>query len=115
MKEDIYFTAPHNNRKVKVGTLVQLADGIAFIKKVTRSRHFMRVIQGYGIQKQVFDNHLRGKKGYIFIIEDDTGKKLRASIKNWTNNSSTQNYGDGKQIFLSEKFMEKEDNNNLIV
>ena len=65
----------------------------------------MRLVEGYGIQKEVFDEYLRGKKGRIAFKEIDTGRFLIASINTWTEHSKAGNYGDGKQIFLSERYM----------
>jgi len=88
-----------------VGYLQLSPKGRVFYKPVKRIKHFMRVVDGYGIQKAVFDEYLRGRKGRVIVHEKDTGKYLVASIKTWTLHSSNQNFGDGKQIFLSERFM----------
>jgi len=66
----------------------------------------MRRVSGYGIQKEAFDKYLRGKKGRITIFEKDTHKMLDATIKMWEEHGSYQNFGFGKQVFLSEKYME---------
>lgn len=76
-----------------------------FDKHVERSKHYMKRVKGYGIQKEVFDEYLRGRKGIIRIHEKDTGKWLIASIKTWTDHNHTANYGGGKQVFLSCRFM----------
>ena len=96
--------------KKMVGTLEKTAKGIVFRKSVVRSKHYMRVIGGYGIQKEIFDKYLRGNKGRIIIQESDTGKFLVASINTWTEHSRSGNYGDGKQIFLAERFMHGSEN-----
>jgi len=100
----------HYRRKLTVGRLLCSHKGRIFYKPVERKKHFMRIVSGYGIQKEVFDEYLRGRKGRVFIHEKDTGKWLIASIKTWTHHSSTQNFGDGKQIFLSERFMHNAEN-----
>lgn len=91
----------------KVGKLFITKSGRIYFKRVNRKKHYMRIVQGYGIQKEVFEKYLRGRKGSVVINETDTGDKLVASIKTWIEHSSAANYGDGKQIFLSEKYMEK--------
>lgn len=93
-----------------IGYLQLTKTGRTFYKPVIRAKHFMRVLSGYGIQKEVFDKYLRGKKGRIMIKEKDTGKVLVASIKTWTEHSSSANFGDGKQIFLSERFCHNANN-----
>lgn len=88
-----------------VGTLKKGNTGLIFRKDVLRKKHYMDVVKGYGVQKTIFDRYLRGKKGVIQIKELDTGRFLVASIDTWLKHSKSGNYGDGKQIFLSRKFM----------
>jgi hypothetical protein len=99
----LYYTDPIKG-PLKVGSLYKKPTGLVFRKNVTRSKHYFKVVKGYGIQKEIFDKYLRGKKGVI-QIKEDTGKFLVASIDTWTEHSKSGNYGDGKQIFLSERFM----------
>ena len=102
---------PRGYRKVmKVGNLELGRKGRTYLKNVERNKHFMRIVGGYGIQKEVFDKYLRGKKGRVIIHEKDTGKWLVASIETWTKHSHSGNYGDGKQIFLAERFMHNSEN-----
>lgn len=102
----VYLDDPRGVKgKLLVGRLWLSPKGRLFKKWVKRSRHYMDVVKGYGIDKSVFDKHLRGRKGRVMIIETDTGRVLVASIKTWTDHSSAANYGDAKQIFLSEKYM----------
>ena len=98
-----------------VGYLRLGKKGRVFFKPVTRMKngrpyHYLKVVKGYGIQKEVFDKYLRGRKGRIIIKEKDTGRFLVASIKTWTEHSSTANFGAGKQVFLSERFMHGSEN-----
>jgi len=109
MIEPIYIKAEKGFDK-KIGSLEKTKSGLVYRKKVKRSKHFMRIVKGYGIQKEVFDKYLRGKKGRIIIREEDTGEFLVASIKTWTEHSRSGNYGDGKQIFLAERFMHGAEN-----
>lgn len=102
----IYITDPKGFKK-KIGSLFITRKGRIFAKTVERKKHFMRVVNGYGIQKEAFDKYLRGRKGGILIFEKDTGTKFFADIDTWTEKSHSANYGDGKQIFLSVKYMKK--------
>lgn len=104
MKQKIKIRDPMGYTRT-VGTLNRKPRSRTFDKQVTRSKHYMRKIKGYGIQKEVFDEYLRGRKGIVRIHEKDTGKWLIASIKTWADYSKAANFGDGKQIFLSERFM----------
>ena len=108
MVKRIYHTDPVKG-KLFVGTLIERKGYLIFRKKVVRDKHYMKIVKGYGIQKDVFDKYLRGKKGRIEIIERG-GKYLVASIKEWTNHSKYGNYGDGRQVFLSERYMHNSDN-----
>jgi len=95
---------------LKTGGYLSLKKtGRSFYKPVNRAKHYMNIVKGYGIQKELFDKYLRGKKGVIKIHEKDTGRWLIASVKTWTEHSRAGNYGDGKQIFLSERFMHNSD------
>lgn len=92
-----------------VGTLDKKPKFRVFDKQVYRDRHYMNIVEGYGIQKEVFDKYLRGRKGIVRVHEKDTGNWLVASIKTWTDLNHTANYGDGKQVFLSCKYMHNSD------
>lgn len=109
-KIDVFTYSPQKGVKIKVGRLYTKDKKVTFTKTVDSTRHKMRIFDGYGIQKDVYDKHLRGKQGRIIIKERDTGKVLVASIKTWAEHHSGQNFGDGKQIFLSTKYMHNSDN-----
>lgn len=95
-----------HNHKV-IGELKTLQDkSVVFIKHVNRDKHFMRVVGGYGIQEEVFNEHLRGKNGIIKIIEDKKSA-YEIPIWRWENNSKTADYGFGRQVFLSTKYMDE--------
>ena len=101
----IYTYSSQKGRDILVGELTKKNKKITFTKSVDSRKHKMRIFSGYGIQKDVYDKYLRGKEGRIVFKEKDTGKYLVASIKTWGEHHSGQNFGDGKQIFLSTKFM----------
>jgi len=67
----------------------------------------MRLFEGYGIQKEVFDKYLRGRVGKIVINEIDTDVRLDSDIKDWEEKGRLANFGEEKQIFLSVKYMKK--------
>ena len=79
--------------------------GNIFFKEVNRSKHFMRVLSGYGIQKEAYDK-IKMKVKWVIIFEKDTNVRLLSTIEAWKEHSSAQNYGSGRQVFLSEKYME---------
>lgn len=79
--------------------------GNIYFKEVKRAKHFMRVLSGYGIQKEVYDK-IKNKVKWVIIFEKDTNNRLLSKMDVWKEHSSAQNYGFGKQVFLSEKYME---------
>lgn len=97
--------------RLHVGNLIDTRSGLLFKKVVDKNRHYMKLVEGYGIQKEVFDRYLRGKRGRVMLIEHDGETKtyLVASIHTWTKHSSYQNFGDGEQVFLSRRFMHNAD------
>lgn len=111
-KIDVFTYSPQKGVKIKVGRLYTKDKKVTFTKTVDSTRHKMRIFDGYGIQKDVYDKHLRGKQGRIIIKERDTGKVLVASIKTWAEHHSGQNFGDGKQIFLTTKYFRDVINTN---
>lgn len=93
--------------KKHIGSIIlQRGKPLIYYKKVNSVKHKMRLFNGYGIQKEVFDKFLRGKKGEIIIDETDTGARLKSDIKTWEEHSKSANYGEEKQVFLSVKYME---------
>ncbi len=112
--QKIYIDDPERGKGGRfVGILKETPSGLVLRKNVIREKHLMGIHFGepmYGIQKEVFDKYLRGKRGRIEIKELDTGRFLVASIETWTNHSSAKNYGYGKQVFLPVRFMHGADN-----
>ena len=80
--------------------------GDAFFKKV-KAVHFMRVVDGYGIQYGAFSEfHKEGIKR-IFIIEQHTDTTWESRPEDWVAHGKAADYGRGKQLFLSLKYMKK--------
>lgn len=68
-------------------------------------KHFMRVLQGYGIQEVAFQEMVKRGVKLIVLKETATEQKWEAHIDVWMNSSKIADYGHGKQRFLSLKFM----------
>ncbi len=93
---------PAKNKNALVGDII---NGV-LIKQVNPRIHFMRIVDGYGIQYSAFIQlPIKGVKK-IKIIEEG-GSKWEASFKVWQKNGRIGDYGNGKQVFLSLKFMHK--------
>lgn len=71
------------------------------------ANHFMRLLNGYGIQEVAFQEAI--EMGVKWIVEkvSPTGDMWRSSIKDWKLHGRVADYGHGKQRFLSMKFMSK--------
>ena len=91
--------------KYKDKVIGKLVDGV-FTKNVKRSRHFMKIFNGWGIQSSVFDGiELRCKE----IVINDTESNLiyKTNIKTYRERGILKDMGHGMQIFLDEKYFEK--------
>lgn len=91
---------PKKRSKVLVGDIV----GDTLTKKVNPAKHFMRVVDGYGIQYQAIQE-LKEMGIKTIVIEESTGKSWKSPLSNWEEHSKTADYGNGKQVFLSLKYM----------
>ncbi len=91
---------PRKNAVVVCGELV---DGVYF--RDVKTKHYMRVIGGYGIQEDAFQQLLANDAKRVILKEVETGKKWYSPIENWIEHGKVADYGHGKQRFLSTKFM----------
>jgi hypothetical protein len=67
--------------------------------------HFMRVVGGYGINEDAFQDILSKGCKKIVIKEVNTGKRWEGSVKDWQEHCHIADYGSGKQRFLGLKYM----------
>ena len=91
----------YDPKKKKVVLCGEL-DGDTFTRRV-EAKHFMRVMQGYGIQEQAFQILLEEDCKRI-IIKTATDEYI-APIKTWIEHGKIADYSAGKQRFVSLKFM----------
>lgn len=91
---------PAKNKRVLVGEVV----GDTLFRWV-KPEHFMRVLQGYGIQEVAFQKIMMEGLKTIVLKEEATEQRWEASVEIWKLNSKIADYGHGKQRFLSLKFM----------
>ena len=73
-----------------------------FVRKV-EPKHFMKVLQGYGIQEVAFQEIL--SKGCTRVIIKTKTDEYFAPINLWIEHGAIKDYSAGKQRFLSLKFM----------
>ena len=67
--------------------------------------HFMRVVGGYGISEDAFQDILSKGCKYIIIKEVATKQNWKSDIKDWIEHCKIADYGSGKQRFMSLKYM----------
>lgn len=91
---------PRKNRYIKCGTVV----GDTLFRDV-KPEHFMRIVQGYGIQEIAFQEALQKGIKIIVLKETHTDQRWEATTKEWAEYSKLMDFGHGKQRFLSLKFM----------
>lgn len=91
---------PKKDKYIKCGTVV----GSTLFRNV-EPKHFMRIVQGYGIQEIAFQEAMSKGIKLIVLKETHTEKRWEATVEEWVKNSKIMDFGHGKQRFLSLKFM----------
>ncbi len=76
-----------------------------FIRHVNSKKHFMKIVDGYGIQETAFDELRKREIKNILIEEEDTKTSWTSKVDDWKNNGKVADYGNGEQRFLSMKYM----------
>lgn len=82
--------------------------GNVFFKTV-ENKHFMRVVGGYGLQYDAFACFETEGITDVEVLEHHTGITWQSKTKDWFLHGKIADYGRGKQIFLSLKYMHKKD------
>ncbi len=96
----IFALDPHKGKSILCGEI----KGGVFVRKV-KPEHFMRVVGGYGIQEDAFEEVLVNQVKTIVLIENK-GKEWQSKIEDWLLHGKVADYGHGKQRFLSLRYME---------
>ena len=98
--------------KYKKPMLMGRKIGSVFFKTV-ESKHFMRVVGGYGLQYDAFACFEGEGITDIEILEHHTDITWQSKAKDWFLHGKIADYGRGKQIFLSLKYMTKKNKEKL--
>lgn len=101
----LYTHDPKKNKKVLCGEIV----GNALFRWV-KPQHFMRINQAYGIQEIAFQEIVLKGIEIIILKEEGTNKNWEAPTSTWLQHGSVQDYGHGKQRFLSMKYQKARKN-----
>jgi hypothetical protein len=80
------------------------SDGKTFVKTV-EPKNYMRVIGGYGLQYDAFSSFAEAGLTKIVVFEKHTGNSWLSTTKDWVEHGKIADYGNGKQVFLSLKYM----------
>lgn len=91
---------PAKNKKVLCGELI--ADTLF---RDVEPKHFMQVVQGYGIQEVAFQEAMKRGVKKIVLKETHTGHQWESDIPDWILHGRVADYGHGKQRFLSTSYM----------
>lgn len=73
--------------------------------KYVQPYHFMRVVGGYGINEDAFQEVVSKGCKKIVIKEMATHQRWEASVEDWAKHCHIADYGSGKQRFLGLKYM----------
>jgi len=90
---------PGKKKEIFCGTI---ADNIFY--RSVKNAHFMVKESGYGIQMEVLQRLLIFGVDVI-VITTKAGTTLKSRLSDWGKNGKVKDYGNGKQVFLSTKFM----------
>lgn len=100
---NIYTVDPAKKKDVLVG--VYDSESNTLILRKDKAKHFMRVVDGYGMQEDVYER-ARKKNCYV-LIKEKGGATYQSHITGWAMNGKSADYGNGKQKFLSLKYMKQ--------
>ena len=84
----------------------RLVDGI-YRKKVVRSKHLMRMFNGYGIDNHIVEELEKENCKEIRILETDTGVVWHTALKDFVENMIKKSF-DGLQCFLPNKYWQQD-------
>lgn len=112
MRDRVVFAKTAAGFKVKVGRFTRDENTGEFLF-IKHRPQLMRIINGYGIQKNVEDENkkkwnlqevFRLHKDLKIVIRDGE-KVLTSTAQDWLEHFHHGNYGDGDQMFLSVEYM----------
>ena len=104
----VYCFDPHFKKLNKMGTKI----GDVFFKTV-EEKHFMRMVGGYGFQYDAFACFEAEGIAKIEVLERHTGETWVSKPKDWFEHGKIADYGRGKQIFLSLKYMSRKNKEKI--
>lgn len=106
----VYCFDPRKRRLMFMGTKA----GNIFLKTVDK-KYFMRIVNGYGLQYDAFTEFEENGINKIRIHEWRIGNTWISTVKDWVTHGRVADYGNGKQMFLSLRFMRLENAKKQVV
>jgi len=102
MSMQVHTTDPAKAFPVTVGEVI----GNCFVKTVVSSKHKLRIFPAYGIQEDVF-NKLPDFGVSTIVINEDHVRSYQIAWDKWKEHAVVRDFGNGKQSFLSMKYIEE--------
>ena len=85
----------------------QFKDGV-FHKQVKKARHFMNVLNGYGIDSEAFNHIILPECHTIILDETDTKRKYKVSVETFKDKSTYKHFKPHRaQRFLEMRWWEE--------
>lgn len=77
------------------------------LHRTVSTRHFMRLVDGYGIQENAFVEAVSKGVTKVEMYVKETKDTWTSPVQAWLDHGKVADYGFGKQRFLSLKYMER--------
>ena len=87
-----------------------IADNGSLCKKVKRSRHFMRELNGWGYDTRIIEGE---EFDEVKILDIETDTVYVSKKEDWLNHGIRKNFGYGDQIILPLKWHEVRDRKQM--
>ena len=85
------------------GKVVGQIIGDALCKRVFRKKHFMKVLNGWGMDTKIFQEH---QFKIVKILDKDDNLGYVSKREDWLEHGITKNFGYGEQIILPLRWHE---------
>jgi hypothetical protein len=89
------------------GKVIGKISGDVFSKRVFASKHLLRALDAWGIDKSVIDSLVKEGVKKIVIYEKEGGIYYEVSVEDFVAKGIEADFGHGKQIFLPRTYFEK--------
>ena len=75
-------------------------EGNVYVKEVYGSRHKLRMPEAWAFDAETFDKLIRPSCSEIVVIDRETGKRYRSTMKNFVENKGEIDRKYGRQYFM---------------